>query len=78
MTDVMSRRVLEVTGLFGGVGGLELGLAQAGHNATAFCEIDPEAATSLASRFREVALTRDILRTDEVLQFLKQEGYLAD
>lgn len=68
MINVKSRRVLEITGLFGGVGGLELGLSQAGHKATAFCEIDPEAATILASKFPGAAIVRDIRRTNEVLE----------
>ena len=61
-----SARKFEVTGLFGGVGGFELGLAEAGHHATAFCEIDPEAAAVLTARFPDAVLTRDIRRTDEV------------
>ena len=40
-------RSFDVTGLFGGIGGFELGLSQAGHQATTFCEIDPEASTIL-------------------------------
>lgn len=60
-------RHLEVTALFGGVGGLELGLSSAGHKATTFCEIDPEAATILAKQFPAATLTRDVARTDEVL-----------
>ncbi len=55
-----------MTGLFGGIGGLELGLLQAGHQATAFCEIDPEASTILKARFPGAVLTRDIRRTEEV------------
>ena len=55
-----------MTGLFGGIGGFELGLSQAGHQATTFCEIDPEASTILKARFPGVALTRDIRRTEEV------------
>lgn len=67
MPQARSARTFEVTGLFGGIGGLELGLARAGHRSTAFCEIDPEAATILAARYPDAALTRDIRRTDEVI-----------
>lgn len=61
-----ARRSFDVTGLFGGLGGLELGLAQAQHQASSFCEIDPEAATILRARFPRAALTRDVRDTDEV------------
>jgi DNA (cytosine-5)-methyltransferase 1 len=64
---VKPRRAFEITGLFGGVGGLELGLSSAGHHASAYCEIDPEAATILRQRSPGAALTRDIRRTDEVI-----------
>lgn len=76
MIDAKSRRGLEVTGLFGGVGGLELGLSQAGHKTTAFCEIDPEAATILASKFPGAALARDIRRTNEVLDAIARSSDL--
>ena len=59
-------RSFDVTGLFGGIGGLEFGLSQAGHRTSSFCEIDPEAATILRERFPEAAMTRDIRRTNEV------------
>ena len=38
-------------GLFAGVGGFELGLAKAGHEARLLCEIDPGARAVLAARF---------------------------
>lgn len=53
--------------MFGGIGGLELGLAEAGHSTLAFCEADAEAATILRGAFPSAALTRDVRRTDEVL-----------
>ena len=61
-----ARRSFDVTAIFGGVGGLELGLARSGHHASSFCEIDPEAATILRARFPDAALTRDVRRTEEV------------
>jgi len=66
-TDSPTPRQFDVTGLFGGIGALESGLATAGHRASSFCEIDPEAATILRARFPEATLTRDIRNTAEVL-----------
>lgn len=66
MSALSPKRSFNVTGLFGGVGGLESGLAKAGHRTSAFCESDPEAATILAARFPKATLTRDVRRTDEV------------
>jgi DNA (cytosine-5)-methyltransferase 1 len=59
-------RTFDVTAWFGGVGGLEHGLAASGHKASSFCEIDPEAAAILAKRFPDAALVRDICKADEV------------
>jgi DNA (cytosine-5)-methyltransferase 1 len=42
---------LTTVGLFAGIGGLELGLSQAGHRAQLICEIDPGAAEVLRRRF---------------------------
>jgi len=42
---------LTAVGLFAGVGGLELGLSQAGHRTQMICEIDPGAAEVLRQRF---------------------------
>lgn len=44
-------RRLRVAGLFAGVGGLELGLSRAGHEARLLCEIDPGARAVLRTRF---------------------------
>jgi len=55
-----SRRRLSVAGLFAGIGGIELGLHQAGHDSVTLCEIDPGAARVLERRFRNVPLTRDV------------------
>src|SRR5580693_6415537 len=60
VTPHPASRRFDVTGLFGGVGGLELGLSRAGHHASAFCEIDPEAATVISARFPGAALTREV------------------
>jgi len=41
---------MRVVGLFSGIGGLEVGLAKAGHQSIALCEIDPFARSVLESR----------------------------
>jgi DNA (cytosine-5)-methyltransferase 1 len=53
-------RTLRVAGLFAGVGGIELGLEQAGHHAEFLCEIDPFAGAVLTQRFRDVPLHHDV------------------
>lgn len=52
--------MLRVAGLFAGIGGIELGLSQAGHESTLLCELDPGAARVLEQRFPKVALSRDV------------------
>ena len=42
---------MKVAGLFAGIGGLELGLHDAGHSTELFCEIKTEAAAVLRARF---------------------------
>jgi len=49
-----------VTGLFAGIGGVERGLAAAGHRAILFCENEPAAMAVLADRFRDVLLHDDV------------------
>jgi len=51
---------LRVAGLFAGIGGVERGLARAGHEAALLCEVDDAAAAVLAARFPNCALSRDI------------------
>jgi len=53
---------LNVAGLFAGIGGLEVGLGEAGHRASLFCEISPAARAVLAARFPGVPCEPDILR----------------
>lgn len=50
----VERRSLNVAGLFAGIGGLELGLARAGHHTKALCEIDPHARAVLDAHFAHV------------------------
>lgn len=49
-----------VVGLFAGIGGIELGLAQSGHESELLCEIDPGALAVLAARMPHTALHPDI------------------
>jgi DNA (cytosine-5)-methyltransferase 1 len=49
-----------IAGLFAGVGGLERGLARAGHETALLCENDPGAVAVLASRFEETDLHEDV------------------
>src|SRR5689334_1363657 len=59
-TKVASRPSLKITGLFAGIGGIELGMHGAGHETIALCEIDPAARTVLAARFEGVKIHGDI------------------
>jgi DNA (cytosine-5)-methyltransferase 1 len=51
---------LRVVGLFAGIGGIEIGLGQAGHQAVMLNEIDSCAREVLAAHFPEIPLTEDI------------------
>lgn len=51
---------MKVAGLFAGIGGMELGLAAAGHEAVLLCEIWPPARAVLAEKFAEVPVEPDI------------------
>ncbi|MBY6242198.1 DNA cytosine methyltransferase [Methylosinus sp. Sm6] len=51
---------MKTVGLFAGIGGLELGLARAGHDCLLLCENWPLAARVLAARFPEVPNAGDI------------------
>lgn len=53
-------RPLRVAGLFAGVGGIELGLRRAGHEAALLCELDAGASAVLAARFPGVPLHADV------------------
>lgn len=54
------QKPMRVAGLFAGVGGLELGLHRAGHEATMLCEIDLGARAVLSARFPELPLHDDV------------------
>ena len=51
---------LRIAGLFAGIGGIELGLHQAGHTTSLLCEIDEGACRVLEEHFPEVAIMRDV------------------
>jgi DNA (cytosine-5)-methyltransferase 1 len=51
---------LSCTGLFAGIGGIELGLSQAGHETTLLCEIDAAASAVLDAHFPNVKRHCDI------------------
>ena len=53
---------MQVAGLFAGIGGLEVGLGEAGHRASLFCEISPAARAVLAARFPGIPCEPDVLR----------------
>lgn len=57
----MSPRALTVVGLFAGVGGIELGLARAGHETGTLCEIDPRAQAVLRAHFANITIREDVL-----------------
>jgi DNA (cytosine-5)-methyltransferase 1 len=62
MVRVSNRSELElkVAGLFAGIGGLERGLAAAGHEPTLLCEIWEPARAVLAARMPDVPCKRDV------------------
>ena len=51
---------LRVVGIFAGIGGIELGLHQAGHKSQLLCEIDPGASQVLRRRFPDVRIIEDV------------------
>jgi DNA (cytosine-5)-methyltransferase 1 len=55
------RRPLAAVGLFAGVGGIELGLARAGHRTLLLCENEPGALEVLHERFPEIPTHEDVL-----------------
>jgi len=55
-----SVRSLKVAGLFAGIGGIELGMARAGHEAVVLCENDSAATAVLEDRFPDVPKHGDV------------------
>lgn len=64
---------LTVAGLFAGIGGIELGLHQAGHMSSILCEIDPGARAVLRQHFPSVPVEADVRK----LKGLPQVDVLA-
>jgi DNA (cytosine-5)-methyltransferase 1 len=54
------RKPFSAVGLFAGIGGIELGLARAGHHATLLCENEPGAVEVLRERFPGVPVHQDV------------------
>lgn len=52
---------MKVAGLFAGIGGLEVGLARAGHEPLMFCELASTAQAVLAAHFPDVPCEPDVL-----------------
>jgi DNA (cytosine-5)-methyltransferase 1 len=57
---VATQRPLQLAGLFAGIGGIELGMHQEGHESVLLCEIDPAAASVLQVRFPGVPIVGDV------------------
>lgn len=66
MSSARGGESLTVAGLFAGIGGIELGLHQAGHRTRLLCEIDPGASFVLGRRFPDVSLTRNVCDIDRL------------
>lgn len=54
------RRSFKTAGLFAGIGGIELGLSRAGHEAALFCENDASATAVLKARFPGIPVHPDV------------------
>lgn len=64
------KKTMNVTAIFGGIGGLELGLHQSGHKTSLFCENDNDAKAVLARRFAGVPIVDDIRETSDVVSMI--------
>lgn len=60
------RDQLSVVGLFAGIGGIEIGLHNAGHRTELLCEIDPAAQRVLRAHFPEIPLTADVRELESI------------
>ncbi|WP_225140608.1 DNA (cytosine-5-)-methyltransferase [Bradyrhizobium sp. NBAIM14] len=69
-------RALNITALFAGIGGFELGLHRAGHKTSLFCENDREAAAVLSVRFPKTKIVPDVRDTDELLENISPRSNL--
>jgi DNA (cytosine-5)-methyltransferase 1 len=57
---------LSVVGLFAGIGGIEVGLHEAGHRTELLCEIDEAAQRVLTAHFPDVPLIDDVRELEEL------------
>lgn len=57
---------LSVVGLFAGIGGIEVGLHNAGHRTELLCEIDAAAQCVLRTHFPEIPLTSDVRELESI------------
>ena len=57
---------MKVAGLFAGIGGLEAGLRDSGHEASLLCEIWAPARAVLAARFPNTEIAEDVRRLDSL------------
>jgi DNA (cytosine-5)-methyltransferase 1 len=60
------KQSMKVAGLFAGIGGFELGLSKAGHDAEVLCEILPTAQAVLRARFQGAELVDDVVAYDRL------------
>jgi len=63
---VANRRSLRVVGLFAGIGGIEIGLHEAGHRTELLCEIDQGAQAVLRAHFPRIPLVSDVRQVDQL------------
>lgn len=61
-----SQQSLRVAGLFAGIGGIEIGLHQAGHETILLCEWDSAARRVLSERFPQIPLHGDIAQLEKL------------
>lgn len=59
-------RTFRVAGLFAGIGGIELGLSKAGHEASVLCENDASAKAVLQARFPDTPVVEDVRTLDKL------------
>ena len=64
--QVASRESHKVAGLFAGIGGIELGLSRAGHEANLLCEIEPSALAVLGEHFPGVERVADVTQLESL------------
>jgi DNA (cytosine-5)-methyltransferase 1 len=66
MSATAKDKRLAVVGLFAGIGGIEEGLHQAGHDSVLLCEINEGARAVLEARFPDVQLESDVTELGEL------------